>query len=385
LFAATRVWLLQAAALAGTLWLIWHWFRGYKNGDFSRAGDAFEGLAVLVVCLAIDTPLYALGLVYNGLVFRSLYGNRRDVVIVALTYIGAFLGAVVLSLLVTGLSIPVAEFLPHVLNLMVLSAVFHVLATTLAKHERATTHERILREAGAALVAALDRESIYKATLNAALDLTIENPNVRVGLAMGSQETMTVVASGGYCAAEIRGDPLNICALPEPLHTRLLQRQPIEVEQVEDGYLREALGLDSNARLFFMTPLFIQEELKGAIGVTSESSLSTESKDRLVALSFQVELALESAAFAEDRHWRQSEIRFRSLIQNSSDIIMILGRDGAINYVSPSVQRMLGYVPEDLIGESQLPFCTRTTLQGCDDSMPKQYPLLAPNLHSRHA
>jgi hypothetical protein len=159
LFATTRVWTLQAAALAGLLWLVWHWVRGYRNGAFSRAVGAFEGLAVLVVCLAIDTPLHALGLVYNGLVFRSLYGNRGDVVAVVLAYVGAYLGARVLSLLVTGPSIPVEEFLPHALNMVVLAGVFHVLATTLKKHEQPITNEKILREAGVALVAALDRES----------------------------------------------------------------------------------------------------------------------------------------------------------------------------------------------------------------------------------
>ena len=57
-----------------------------------------EGLAVLVVCLSIDTPLHALGLVYNGLVFRSLYGNRREVVGAFLAYAGrSFIGAVALS------------------------------------------------------------------------------------------------------------------------------------------------------------------------------------------------------------------------------------------------------------------------------------------------
>ncbi len=74
-------------------------------------------------------------------------------------------------------------------------------------------------------------------------------------------------------------------------------------------------------------------------------------KEGLVALGFQVALALEGVAFAEDRHWRQSEVRFRSLIQNSSDIVMVLGPDGTINYMSPSVHRILGYAPEDPIGE----------------------------------
>jgi PAS domain S-box-containing protein len=49
---------------------------------------------------------------------------------------------------------------------------------------------------------------------------------------------------------------------------------------------------------------------------------------------------------------QESEQRFRSLVQNSSDIITILERDGSIRYQSPSIERILGYKPEELVGKS---------------------------------
>lgn len=49
---------------------------------------------------------------------------------------------------------------------------------------------------------------------------------------------------------------------------------------------------------------------------------------------------------------RQSEERFRALVQRSSDIIAVFERDGSIRYVSPSVQRLLGYDPEEFLGET---------------------------------
>src|SRR5215218_7971253 len=48
----------------------------------------------------------------------------------------------------------------------------------------------------------------------------------------------------------------------------------------------------------------------------------------------------------------KSEERFRALMQNSSDIITMLGTDGTAHYLSPSVQHILGYRPEELIGEN---------------------------------
>ena len=53
---------------------------------------------------------------------------------------------------------------------------------------------------------------------------------------------------------------------------------------------------------------------------------------------------------------RQSEERFRSLVQHSSDIITVLETDGTICYVSPSIERILGYRPEDLIGKNKFDY-----------------------------
>ena len=46
-----------------------------------------------------------------------------------------------------------------------------------------------------------------------------------------------------------------------------------------------------------------------------------------------------------------SEKRFRSLVQNASDVITILNADGRVRYVSPSVERVLGYSPEEYLGQ----------------------------------
>jgi PAS domain S-box-containing protein len=48
---------------------------------------------------------------------------------------------------------------------------------------------------------------------------------------------------------------------------------------------------------------------------------------------------------------RRSEERFRALIEHSSDIITLHHRDRTMTYVSPSTARILGYEPDDLLGE----------------------------------
>ncbi|MFM6898726.1 MAG: ATP-binding protein, partial [Microcystis panniformis] len=49
---------------------------------------------------------------------------------------------------------------------------------------------------------------------------------------------------------------------------------------------------------------------------------------------------------------RQSEERFRSLIENALDIITIIAPNGTIYYENPSVEKVLGYSPPELIGQN---------------------------------
>ncbi len=51
---------------------------------------------------------------------------------------------------------------------------------------------------------------------------------------------------------------------------------------------------------------------------------------------------------------KRVEQRFSALVNSSSDLLAILDRDGRFSYVSPSVETLLGYDPEDLVGERAL-------------------------------
>ncbi|MCP5197463.1 MAG: EAL domain-containing protein [Gammaproteobacteria bacterium] len=55
-----------------------------------------------------------------------------------------------------------------------------------------------------------------------------------------------------------------------------------------------------------------------------------------------------------ERALRESEERFRSIVQHAWDVIVILDAQMRIDYISPRSQSMLGYAPEELLGRPAL-------------------------------
>jgi len=61
---------------------------------------------------------------------------------------------------------------------------------------------------------------------------------------------------------------------------------------------------------------------------------------------------------------RESEERFRVLIQNALDIIMVTDADGTIRYISPAVEWVLGYQPEEMVGTNTADYVHPDDLEG---------------------
>ena len=85
--------------------------------------------------------------------------------------------------------------------------------------------------------------------------------------------------------------------------------------------------------------LSTQASVYGRLVVTSTAPVPTDVADGLQTLGAQVALALESAALTEGLSRQRSEARVGALVQNSSDVIMVLDAGLVIRYVTPSVAR----------------------------------------------
>ncbi|MDQ1569080.1 MAG: hypothetical protein QOF96_3960, partial [Actinomycetota bacterium] len=72
--------------------------------------------------------------------------------------------------------------------------------------------------------------------------------------------------------------------------------------------------------------------------------------DLFGGLEVQLAEFIATLAGAALEHVAGSEARFRSLAQNSSDVITIVDADGRVTYQSASVTRVFGYRPEEVVG-----------------------------------
>jgi PAS domain S-box-containing protein len=98
-----------------------------------------------------------------------------------------------------------------------------------------------------------------------------------------------------------------------------------------------------------------------AVGCMKAGATDYLLKSNLARIGPAIEAALErERAHAEkvraESALAASERRFRSLVQNSSDLVTIVAPDGTILYASDSAERIVGYSPPALVGTSLLEY-----------------------------
>ncbi|HEU5305301.1 MAG TPA: PAS domain S-box protein [Gemmatimonadales bacterium] len=188
-------------------------------------------------------------------------------------------------------------------------------------------------------------------------------------------------------------DPLRILILEDvPMDAELVEyeleraRIPFSSRRVDsrDGFLRELEQFQPDLilsdytlpRFDGMTALSLARERapsipflivtgsvneETAVGCMKAGATDYLLKSNLARIGPAIEAALERArAHAQkaeaEAALAASERRFRSLVQNSSDLVTIVSLEGTILYASDSAERIVGYTPGSLVGTSLLSY-----------------------------
>jgi diguanylate cyclase (GGDEF)-like protein/PAS domain S-box-containing protein len=216
-------------------------------------------------------------------------------------------------------------------------------------HRQGMAREQALRRAGVSLVAAAARDRIHTAAIDAVLDLAGNDRGIGVAFAVQSNTDLEVVAVAGPVLGLTPGSQLDLQACPAELRDRLLRGRAVQLPAAALKTWCPAITAPTDAAVL-VCPIRAQEQLTGFALVTGEHTFSSEFEHALETLGSQIALALVRATLVEDLMQRRSEARFRSLVQNASDVIFVLRSDLTASYLSPSVERVLGYAPEELDG-----------------------------------
>jgi diguanylate cyclase (GGDEF)-like protein/PAS domain S-box-containing protein len=197
---------------------------------------------------------------------------------------------------------------------------------------RQAGREAILRTVGARLGSSADLERVRLTILD-----TVEE---MLGNDLRWCGVFTVNDRGALTLEELRSpngptDPLEIGL------DRLLERMvafPAEIDRVVDRVGWEVV----------LAPVHCQLAPRLLVVVAAHGTVRPELDESFGILTAQAALAADGVVQREELHKKRSEARFQQLVRHASDAIVILDAERRVRYQTPSVVRVLGFLPVDL-------------------------------------
>ncbi|HEY0697681.1 MAG TPA: sensor domain-containing diguanylate cyclase, partial [Micromonospora sp.] len=216
------------------------------------------------------------------------------------------------------------------------------LADAVDAHRLVLARERTLRESGAALVSAADVDEVGRAVRAAVSRLMPPGAAHETVFAVNRADGMPAATSSIWGPTVPVGPELGVPGAAAR-RTRVLRV----------ATLRPALaGQLADFGSAVLCPLVLDEPVAGpprvgALLVGADDAVLPLLRDSLEVLAAQAALALARISLNQEISRRDSEEYFRSLVQNASDVFMIVEGDQRVRYVSPSVSRVLGVEPAE--------------------------------------
>ena len=227
----------------------------------------------------------------------------------------------------------------------VFSAILYLLVLTrlwdaATSHRRALDRERVLRQAGVALVTMADVPQVAAVVQDAVSALL-------GGRAQG--DALLGVRIDGTLRAVDRGaDPARSAQLGQLAETWLpLVTGTAPILTPMQGLPEPARTARPGAGWMLLCPLSLKDTPDGGtpaglIAVFGEQRVLSDLSATLEILAHQVALTLESILLRQEVIHQRNEAYFRALVQDASDAIVIVADDGTVKYATPSTAAIFG-------------------------------------------
>jgi diguanylate cyclase (GGDEF)-like protein/PAS domain S-box-containing protein len=246
----------------------------------------------------------------------------------AVLAVASLIGPVVLVLQFIDGSVPE---LPAVAGLSGLTflLVLARMAGVMASHRLALARERGLRDASAALVSAADADEVGDAVRSAVAQLLPADVPHQVVLALAVGQRFGSAAEMETTARLVPTRELDWAAAVRLSHFSMVLRCPLVLRDRPTG-----------------------DPLVGVLNIGGPTWALLGLQQSLEVLATQAALALERIELSEEVTRRNSETYFRTLVLNTSDVILIVDDEDRVRYASPSAGPVLGVDP---VGPSDRP------------------------------
>lgn len=227
----------------------------------------------------------------------------------------------------------------------------------LSRHRDA---ERRLRTQHA-LTRVLAESPTWEAAVAPFLRILCEGTGWEVGILWEAEPDAPVLCfSGAWHAPEVPAGPLvtmsrQLAFLPGVgLPGRVWEtRAPVWAPDLDSQgrLLRTPHTADGGLRRAFAFPVLLGGEVLGVVELFSASAAEPDAATREMLEAVASELGQFARRKRAEADAAAREERFRSLIEYATDVITVLDARGKVRYESSALERVLGYRPEELVGE----------------------------------
>lgn len=189
-----------------------------------------------------------------------------------------------------------------------------------------------------------------------------------VGYSENGGRTVRPVAQAGIEAGHVELARITMdCGNEgEPTGTALRTGRPCTVDDIRKGSPTAAWRREAARRGWVSTislPLCANGEIIGALNIFSEEAEAFGGEQVRLLTELADDLAFGiNAMRARAEHRRaeealaRSEARYRELVANLSEVVVELDMNGKIIYVSPQVEKLSGFRPEEIVGRTLADF-----------------------------
>ena len=242
------------------------------------------------------------------------------------------------------------------------------LSDVAASHRRALGRERVVRQAGVSLVAATSTDQVAAAVRSAT--------DALLGPATASGDVLLAVRTDGTFRAltQASADPALMSRLAELTETWLpLVTDSAPLLAPVTSLPAQARALVPGSDWMLLCPLTVRDRpsgdpLVGVLAVFDGQRALADLFATLEILAYQVALAVERISLRDEVIRRESEAYFRTLVHDTSDVILMVGDDGKVSYATPSAASIFGDVTVegaylwDLVADGEHDDLVRTLL-----------------------